>query len=256
MYLIQRKLSKSMQRQLLNSTPERYWNHSARRINAIMGREEFDYLEIGVSYGTTLQAVKARTKTAVDPLPLFDCERLPLNTVVFERESDVFFREISAEKKFDFIFLDGLHEANQLMRDVFNALKHLSSDGWILIDDIVPSDSISAIPDIELSYNTRGVLRSEGFPWHGDCFKVLPWIYEMKFLLPFLIIYPDNPQLLFKVVNWNACDRFLQTYDLNDLKSYEVNFVDVFASKSLREMPLYIEEILIKEIQFKLGKQI
>lgn len=254
-YLIRRKLSKSMHRQLLNSTQERYWNHSARRINGIMETEDFEYLEIGVSYGTTLQAVKARKKTAVDPLPLFDCARLPSTTTVFQTESDIFFRELPAEKKFDFIFLDGLHEATQLTRDVINAFKHLRSDGWILIDDVVPSDSISAIPDIELSYKTRGVNRSDGFPWHGDCFKILPWIYEMDFVLPFLIIYPDNPQLLLKVVDWNACDRFLQTTFINELKIHEMEFSDVFNSKCLREMPLYIEEILIKEIQFGLGKQ-
>lgn len=255
LYFIQRRLSNSLPRQLLNATPERYWNHSARRINAIRGCEDFDYLEIGVSYGTTLQAVKARTKTAVDPLPLFDCTRLPSNTIVFQKESDVFFQELPAGKKFDFIFLDGLHEASQLTRDVINALKHLRSDGWILIDDIVPSDSISAIPDIELSYSARGVNRSEGFPWHGNCFKILPWIYEMKFLLPFLIIYPDNPQLLLKVVDWNACNEFLETTPLNEVKIHELEFSDVFDSKSLREMPLYIEEILIKEIQFELGRQ-
>lgn len=250
-HLARRFINKSTTRQLLNSTPQKYWNHSARRINALMSTEEFDYLEIGVAYGTTFQAVKAGRKVAVDPNPLFDTTLLPINVSVIKKSSDDFFESLDKAEKFHMIFLDGLHESNQLWRDVINSLRHLHTGGWILIDDIIPCDSISAIPNIDESYMVRGVKHSEGFPWHGDCFRILPEIFSLGFLTSFLVIYPDNPQLLLRVGDKEACDRFLSQITLGEFETKNFSYSDVFASDSLRNMPLYIEELLYAELQLK-----
>lgn len=248
-HLAKRVIKKSTARQLLNFTPQKHWNHSARRINGLMNKREFDYLEIGVAYGTTLQAVRARKKVAVDPNPLFDTKKLPINVSVYRGNSDDFFETLDKEDKFHFIFLDGLHESTQLMRDIINAIKHIHSDGWILIDDIIPSDSISAIANIDDSYLARGVTHREGFPWHGDCFRVLSEILSLDFLGASVIIYPDNPQLLLRIKNKAACDKYLDQITLNDVKVNDLDYSDVFSSEALKEMPLYIEELLIKELQ-------
>lgn len=249
-HLIKRKFFGHPLRQLLDATPQRYWGHSARRINAIMGEESFDYLEIGVAYGTTFQAVRAQRRVAVDPKPLFDTERLPANVTVFNTDSDSFFRGLPVDEMFDFIFLDGLHEANQLKRDLVNALGHLRPGGWILVDDVVPSDSISAIPSMADSYVKRGVKPSEGFPWHGDCFRILPWIFEKNFLTTYLIIYPDNPQLLLKVNDFSQCKSFLEK-ELNDPEEImKLDYSEVFTSDSMSRMPLYVEELLMNKLCF------
>ena len=149
-YALLNKFNKNkFPRKLLVSKNSKYFNHSARRINRIMSGKEFSYLEIGVANGTTLESVKASEKHGVDPFPTFNTRDLPSGTHFYKSTSDNFFSSLEKSKKFDFIFLDGLHEFKQLARDFRNALQHINNPGWILIDDIVPSDSISAIPSIE-----------------------------------------------------------------------------------------------------------
>jgi Methyltransferase domain len=250
-HLAKRFMNNSTPRQLLDFTPRKYWNHSARRINSLMRENEFDYLEIGVAYGTTLQAVGARRKVAVDPNPLFDIDLLPSNVSLFKESSDNFFENLDKAEKFHVIFLDGLHESSQLMRDIVNSLRHLHADGWMLIDDVIPCDSISAIPNIDDSYQARGVMHSEGFPWHGDCFRVLPEIFSLDFLSSYLLIYPDNPQLLLRIRDRTSCDKFLDEISIGDIKTNDLDFSEVFSSENLRKMPLFIEELLFRELQLQ-----
>jgi Methyltransferase domain len=247
-YFLKRKMINVVPRQLLNETPARYWSHSARRINNLMAGRDFRYLEVGVAYGTTLQAINASSKVGVDPNPLFDLHRLPRDVTMYVEDSDQFFKSLEPQVKYDFVFLDGLHESRQLLRDIINSLKHLDLRGWLLIDDVIPSDSISAIPDLEISYSTRGVRADQGFPWHGDCFRILPWIFQLDFLDSYLIIYPDNPQLLVRVRDSDACKRFLDTFSIENFEYSRLEYQDFFSSENLSQMPLYIEELLIKEL--------
>lgn len=252
-YLLKRRaFPKKFPRQLLNKTEKRYWSHSARRINEIMDNQDFKYLEIGVAEGSTLQAITSTYKIGVDPNPLFNTTKLPGNVKFYSLESDIFFQSLSPSEKFDFIFLDGLHEANQLLRDFINSLKSLNNQGYILIDDIVPSDSISAIPDIFESYEARGVLPKEGFPWHGDCFKILPILLQMDFLEKYLIIFPDNPQLLLRVSNWNKCRESLEKSSDSWFQEMQNNtYHSVFAGASLKSMPIFLEEFAMKALKNK-----
>ena len=41
-------------------------------------------------------------------------------------------------KKFDLIFIDGLHKAPQVKKDIANSLKHLSKNGYIVLHDCNP----------------------------------------------------------------------------------------------------------------------
>jgi hypothetical protein len=232
-----------MLRLLVNRTNPKYFNHSARRINRIMYGKKYSYLEIGVADGTTLQAVSSGEKHGVDPFPLFNTKQLPQGITFDTSTSNHYFDSLSKDKKFQFIFLDGLHEFNQLYIDFINALKHITTPGWILIDDMVPSDSISAISSMEESYKARGVTRSEGYPWHGDCYKLLPVILDhFPQIEPFLIIYPDNPQLLLRI------DREITTQELEQINFSQINYFDVFSRDNLTRYPIYIEEIMIKEL--------
>jgi len=244
-YEIRRRLSRGkLPRLLRNRTNSKYFNHSARRINRIMFGKNYKYLEIGVADGTTLQSVNSRDKHGVDPFPLFNTSRLPYGTTFDTATSNSYFDSISKDEKYDFIFLDGLHESNQLFLDFINAIKHISIPGWILIDDMVPSDSISAIPSMENSYKARGVAQSEGFPWHGDCYKLFPTILNhFPKIEAFLIMYPDNPQLLLRI------NQEVTSHEINQINLItETNFFEVFSSNKLKQYPIYIEEILIKEL--------
>lgn len=250
-YAILRKLSRGrLKRQLLIRTDPKFFNHSARRINRVMSNREFSYLEIGVAQGTTLQSVNSKEKHGVDPNPLFNVKRLPENTSFDCMTSDAYFKIQPSNVKFDFIFLDGLHESNQLLRDLHNSLKHVKPGGWILVDDVIPSDSISAFPDIDESYSMRGVSPIEGFPWHGDCYKILPIVFNtLKSVEPFIIIYPDNPQLLLRTSNkQHEINDDVKTITELDSSSLNFQYHEVFSRENISHYPIYIEEILINDL--------
>jgi Methyltransferase domain len=250
-YEIARKLSRGrLARLLLNRTNPKYFNHTARRVNKIMNGKDFTYLEIGVANGTTFQSINASHKHGVDPFPLFNYKKLPVNTSFDKKTSDQYFDSLKKSQQFDFIFLDGLHESNQLLKDLINSLHHIKLGGWILLDDMVPSDSISAIPDINESYLARGVQPNEGFPWHGDCFKLLPIVMSyLQSCTPYLIIYPDNPQLLIHVGSGQTeLDKDLKGLKSVDLSKMEIDYPSTFSHSNLVRYPIYLEEHLVSEL--------
>jgi hypothetical protein len=90
-------------------------------------------------------------KTGVDPEPLRDD--------IVALTSDQFFDRLPDEKKFDIIFIDGLHHEEQVTRDIINALEHLSENGTIVCHDMLPTNKIM-----------QQVPRKSA-KWMGDCWK-------------------------------------------------------------------------------------
>jgi hypothetical protein len=89
------------------------------------------YLEIGVSVGTTWNVIECERKVGVDPDRLVDDERIHCLT------SDDYFKN-NHNAKFDIIFIDGLHLAEQAWRDIGNAIDCLNRNGTIVIHDCNP----------------------------------------------------------------------------------------------------------------------
>jgi len=146
--------------------------HSSKRINFLAWRFRHpSYLEVGVQSGLTLEHVRAKYRIGVEPTPDFSVAHLPENTQIFVGNSDDFF---SANKeKFDIIFVDGLHEANQAYRDLVNSLGALKRGGVVLLDDVWPLDEPSAQPSLEsfeLAREKDGITHHF---WYGDVYKVL-----------------------------------------------------------------------------------
>ena len=66
-----------------------------------------------------------------------------------------------------------------------------------MIDDTVPSDEYSAIPDQEASYRARDAAGLEGRPWHGDVWRVVMMLDRHHPELEWrTIIDEGNPQTL------------------------------------------------------------
>jgi hypothetical protein len=151
-------------------------NRSARRVNRLaeLLGDATTYLEVGVARGFTLEAVKIRNRTGVDPRPLFSVRDLPTGITVFVGTSDDFFASLSADAAFDVVFLDGLHTYEQTYRDVIHALRHTDPSGVLLIDDVVPRDEVSAMRDQAESYDERRRRGLSSWPWHGDVFRTIP----------------------------------------------------------------------------------
>jgi hypothetical protein len=109
------------------------------------------YLEVGVQNGISFKGVNLpiENKVGVDP---------DLNSrATIYLTSDEFFKE--NKKTFDIIFIDGMHEADFVYRDIINSLKILNEGGVILCHDCLPFDEDSQkVP--------RMTKR-----WTGDCWK-------------------------------------------------------------------------------------
>lgn len=99
------------------------------------------YLEIGINdpkYNFDL--INCTYKTGVDPNVEESSYSYP--HIGFKQTSDEFFSSLTSNKKFDIIFIDGLHTLNQIQRDVFNSLMYLSSHGTIVLHDCNPHSEI------------------------------------------------------------------------------------------------------------------
>lgn len=120
------------------------------------------YLEIGLSQSVNFDRVICEYKVSVDPDP--KCH------ATYQMTSDEFFRfaEFGAvsgdnpgESKFDIVFIDGLHEAPQVKRDIENTLKLLTHDGFIVVHDCNPK--------LEIEQRVPRVTRR----WLGDVWKTI-----------------------------------------------------------------------------------
>jgi hypothetical protein len=85
-------------------------------------------LEIGVYLGSVFKNVDLEIKDGVDPA--YDCN--------YKMTSDKFFEQLPEDKKYDLIFIDGMHEHKQVLRDISNSLNHLSLNGTIALHDCNP----------------------------------------------------------------------------------------------------------------------
>lgn len=139
------------------------------------------YLEIGVEGGITFHLVKAAKKIAVDPIFRFDVPepRITDSVEYHEVTSDAYFGSLKRSDKFDVIFVDGLHTNEQTLRDLLNAIEHLSEDGVVVIDDVLPSSyaaSLDVQADAEFFRNTVNRERFDGDNWMGPVYRVVYFI--------------------------------------------------------------------------------
>ncbi len=173
--------------------------HSSRRFSEIIAATNVDsYLEIGVETGGTFFNVDVPTKVAVDPNFRFDFESFRSAEVEFNQmTSDEFFLHHVGERKFDMIFLDGLHTFEQTFRDFCNSISHSHDKTLWIIDDTVPRDVYSAISDHQAALRARRQAGAEGSSWHGDVYKVVFAIHDFFPVYSFCTIAGNgNPQTL------------------------------------------------------------
>lgn len=110
-------------------------------INFIISKNKnSSYLEIGVrKRESNFNHIKAKYKYSVDPFVKLENKKNH-----FQIESDDFFKSLNKGNllksgiKFDLIFIDGLHLAEQVERDIKNSLKYIKDDGFIVLHDCNP----------------------------------------------------------------------------------------------------------------------
>lgn len=128
----------------------------------IKERGHTSYLEIGLGDGTNFRNVVCDVKVGVDPeWDLIKFSHLRTNGHLANVESDAFF-DVNTQK-FDLIFIDGLHHADQVERDIINSWNCLNKGGTILIHDIKPLNEVcQRVPRITVAW-TGNVWRA----WYG-----------------------------------------------------------------------------------------
>ena len=107
------------------------------------------YLEIGVDQGISFKDINIEHKVGVDPYSPYPG--------VIKEESDTFFK--TNTEKFDIILIDGLHHADQVHRDIINALDCLNPKGYIVCHDMLPTNEEMQI----IPFNSG--------MWTGDCWR-------------------------------------------------------------------------------------
>lgn len=128
------------------------------------------YLEIGVEYGECMQNVHFTNKIGVDPDPKFVSNNS--NVVIAKLTSDEFFQRQSSNTTFDVVFIDGMHQVEYFTKDLNNSIKHLSDNGLIFIDDIIPLNYHEQLK-IPIKHKYENGILKYGENWTGDVWRVV-----------------------------------------------------------------------------------
>lgn len=125
------------------------------------------YLEIGVfNPDHNFNKINVPVKLSVDPD--HDARAIICNT------SDGYFERKDPNKKFDLIFIDGLHHADQVEKDIINSWNCLTPGGVIVLHDCnPPTEATTCVP--------RGKQRE----WCGNVYQTVSKIASPKFTVDF-----------------------------------------------------------------------
>ena len=165
------------------------------------------YLEIGVFDGQNLAKINCKYKVGVDP----DTN----SPATFHVTSDEFFK--NNNEKFDIIFIDGLHYADQVLRDILNSLEVLNDNGYIVCHDMNP-----ICKEHQLVPFRHGV-------WNGDCWKAFVELRSTRDDLEMYVVNTDQGCGIIKKGKQNAINITEElTYENFDKNRKEwLNIIEV-----------------------------
>jgi SAM-dependent methyltransferase len=176
------------------------------------------YLEIGVSAGENFREIKCDYKVGVDP-------ELTSPATIFATSDDFFEKNT---ENFDVIFIDGLHHADQVYRDIINSLKILNPGGYIVCHDMNPE------------LEEHQIIPFRGGIWNGDCWKAFVTLRQERDDLFMCVVDADYGCGIIQVGNQEKLvfDNAFQKLDFanfsrNRKKWLNLITPDQFASKVL-----------------------
>ena len=106
--------------------------YHTKTINYIIQKKGYkSYLEIGTHFGWNYDYINIENKECCDP----DNSH---HEMTYHMTSDEMFAKMPLDKKYDIIFIDGLHNELYVHRDIINSLKHLNPGGIICVHDTYP----------------------------------------------------------------------------------------------------------------------
>ncbi len=193
------------------------------------------YLEIGVrNPEDNFDRITADFKVSVDP-----GVESRVNHATFPLTSDEFFEKLFAgrlkiaDSTFDVIFVDGLHLADQVYRDIQNALRVVAHTGYIVLHDCNP-------PTI---FHSRENFHEHGpatISWNGTCWKAYQRFRSESNKRCFVV---DVDWGVGVIVNHDESPTYRLSADVNPFYEYNVmaaerehilNLVDPLTAPELR----------------------
>ena len=174
----------------------------------IIINEVKDYLEIGCDDDVLFNKINLINKIGVDP-------RQGGNV---KKTSDEFFKE--NQKKFDLVFIDGLHQFEQVNKDIENSLKSLKENGLILLHDCLPC-----------KMRNQAVPRYSHF-WNGDVWKSIVKFRHKKDLKIYTITIDQGISVIKKSKNENEIDLNIKDFKklkFNDLVNNYKEFMNLIS---------------------------
>ena len=179
------------------------WHQHSHRFdiinNIIKYKKYTSYLEIGCQADVSFKKVSALEKIGVDPM----------DGGTHRMTSDDFFK--SNKKKFDIIFIDGLHEYSQVLRDIKNAIKFLNENRIILVHDCLPA---------KIWHQTIPQTHSS---WNGDVWKAIVECRTIDNIDTYTCIADQGLGVVFNKKNKNLLDIKTKDFKKLTFKDYYFN---------------------------------
>lgn len=187
--------------------------------NLILNKDYKTYLEIGVRNPVdNFNKIVCYDKVGVDP----DSNANATHVLT----SDDFFK--FNKKKFDIVFIDGLHLEEQVLKDIENSLDCLNEEGIIICHDCLPEKEQDQV-EIPAPYTA----------WFGTVWKGIAQLRMTRVDLSIFTINTDcgcgiitkgtqnlYPKIDFKNLDWKF-------YNSNKINLMNVIEIDVFKEKFL-----------------------
>lgn len=187
------------------------------------------YLEIGLNNpNDNYFNVQCAYKECVDPYTYIECDYSDADTsfdreyvkehvLTYQMTSDDFFRQNT--KKYDVIFIDGLHIAEQVVRDIQNSLVCLNENGYIIVHDCLPICEEHQLED------------RQSVTWNGSTWKALPNLSMID-------------GVTFRIVEMDEGCAIIQKYkddlDFSKYKASDLEYNEVFTNNRIRNSILHV----------------
>jgi hypothetical protein len=181
-------------------------------INEIIKKKKYsNYLEIGCFDNECFSKIEIINKVGVDPL----------KGGTIKKTSDEFFK--SNEEKFDIIFIDGLHEYDQVKKDIINSIEFLNEDGTIMCHDSLPE-----------KYSDQTVPYSLG-TWVGDVWKAIIEFRSSKNIDICVCTIDHGVTIIKKRPNSNLLNLKILNFKELNFKYYYKNYPELMNLKSFED---------------------
>jgi hypothetical protein len=165
------------------------------------------FLEIGTQKQINFNKVKIERKVCVDPDENSNSTYLMTSDDFFKINKDTF----------DIVFIDGLHHADYVYRDIINSLRILNNGGCLVVHDCIPFSENAQIIPMENAYNKGTVA------WNGDVWKAIIKLRTERNDLIIKVVDEDHGCAIIHKTKVGNGD-FLKNYN-NGYYNYDINLI-------------------------------